>query len=186
VAAIGQVGYVAAPAAARSRRFRTARALGARRIQIDIPDKSGVRFPVDMLRLAAPPRERAQSVITAPAGALVEVELPPEYPQIPIGAPVYCSSSRPSSGIPLQRPKRACSGFGGHLGFTKISGWHHGEHGPRRRPCLRPTFSRILQPKRSSVKLILPRGMPLAIGRHRLPVDYSSLRIEDLFVRSRS
>jgi len=95
---IGQVEYVGRAGGRHAAvRFRTARALERHDgIQIDIPGQERpFGFPVDMLRLAAAGRgQRAQSVITAPAGALVEVELPPEYPQIPIGAPVYCSSSQ--------------------------------------------------------------------------------------------
>src|SRR5262249_51369965 len=39
-------------------------------------------------------RGKPRSVVEAPAGSLVEVTLPEEYPQIPADAPIYCSSSQ--------------------------------------------------------------------------------------------
>src|SRR5207237_5291404 len=52
-------------------------------------------FAVDRLWLCEPGRKgKANEVIQAPAGALVEVGLPADHPALPVGAPVYCSSSQ--------------------------------------------------------------------------------------------
>ena len=40
------------------------------------------------------PARKRQEVFEAPAGAMVEVSLPGDHPQLPLGAPVYCSSSQ--------------------------------------------------------------------------------------------
>ena len=74
-------------------RFRAHRALERHDgLQIDLPMLGKpFGFAVDHLWLAGPkPRE----VIEAPAGSLVEVGLPADAPAIPLGAPVYCSSSQ--------------------------------------------------------------------------------------------
>ncbi len=72
--------------------FRTDRALEKHDgLQIDPPGGGRpVGFPVDRLREA---RSRRQ-VLTVPAGATVEVALPPDAADIPVGATVYCSASQ--------------------------------------------------------------------------------------------
>jgi len=78
-------------------RFETARRLEIRDgLQVDVPGSyKPFGFPVERLRLV--PRSRRgkpRDVCEAPPGSTVEVALPDEYPQIPPGAPVYCSSSQ--------------------------------------------------------------------------------------------
>src|SRR5262249_30266525 len=51
-------------------------------------------FAVERLSILDGQRAKAREVFEAPAGALVEVRLPDEYPDLPRGAPVYCSSSQ--------------------------------------------------------------------------------------------
>ncbi len=78
-------------------RFRTSRRLEVHDgIQIDIPGQDRpFGFPVDELRLAEERGDRAgRRVFVAPAGSMVEVGLPAEYPRIPSHAAVYCSSSQ--------------------------------------------------------------------------------------------
>jgi putative protease len=60
-------------------------------LQVDLPGRP-FGLPIDHLWLLseAKPRE----VFEAAAGSLVEVGLPPEHPEIPLGATVYCSSSQ--------------------------------------------------------------------------------------------
>ncbi|NBO92143.1 MAG: hypothetical protein EBV06_07480, partial [Planctomycetia bacterium] len=48
-------------------------------------------FAVDRMWLLG---RRPEAVYEAPAGSLVEVELPLGHPELPLGAPVYCSSSQ--------------------------------------------------------------------------------------------
>ncbi|MBK8977726.1 MAG: DUF3656 domain-containing protein [Planctomycetes bacterium] len=78
-------------------RFRTARALERHDgLQIDVPGMPRpFGFPIDRLWIVD---ERAattrRTAFEAPAGALIEVELPAEHPPLPIGAPVYCASSQ--------------------------------------------------------------------------------------------
>ncbi len=74
-------------------RFRSARALQRHDgLQIDLPILGKpFGFAVDHLWLAG---AQQREVIEAPAGALVEVALPADAPEIPLGAPVYCSSSQ--------------------------------------------------------------------------------------------
>lgn len=75
--------------------FRTRRAVERHDgLQIDIPgmDKP-FGFGIDDLRIAGH-GDRSPTVFEAPAGSAVEVTLPPDYPRIPEGAPVYCSSSQ--------------------------------------------------------------------------------------------
>jgi putative protease len=76
-------------------RFQTARALERHDgLQIDLPTQGQpFGFPVDQLWLV-PAGKKEREVFEADAGALVEVGLPPEHPHIPLGAPVYCSSSQ--------------------------------------------------------------------------------------------
>ncbi len=79
-------------------RFRTGRALERHDgLQIDLPVLGKpFGFAVDQLWIVAPAgkRQDAQEVFEAPAGSLVEVGLPRDHPALPIGAPVYCSSSQ--------------------------------------------------------------------------------------------
>ncbi len=78
-------------------RFRTGRTLERHDgLQVDLPLLGKpFGFPVDRLWTVAPGRKgKRQEVFQAPAGALVEVELPREHPELPGGAPVYCSSSQ--------------------------------------------------------------------------------------------
>jgi len=49
-------------------------------------------FAVESLRLGTGARQREEFV--APAGSRVEVDLPRQHPDIPVGATVYCSSSQ--------------------------------------------------------------------------------------------
>jgi U32 family peptidase len=74
-------------------RFRSDRALQRHDgLQIDLPILGKpFGFAVDHLWLAS---GKTRDVIETPAGALVEVALPAEHPEIPLGAPVYCSSSQ--------------------------------------------------------------------------------------------
>jgi len=90
-------------------RFKSARAIERHDgLQIDIPGaEKPYGFPVDDLRILAE-GGRAKSAFEAPAGATVEVRLPPEHPQIPIGATLYCSSSQVvKRSYPYDRPKPA-------------------------------------------------------------------------------
>jgi putative protease len=78
-------------------RFRSGRALQRHDgLQIDLPVLGKpFGFAVERLWTVAPGRKgRRQDVFQAPAGALVEVSLPREHPEIPLNAPVYCSSSQ--------------------------------------------------------------------------------------------
>jgi putative protease len=76
--------------------FRSNRALQRHDgLQIDLPILGKpFGFAVDQLWLYRNPHEKPREVIEAPPGALVAVALPAEHPQIPVGAPVYCSSSQ--------------------------------------------------------------------------------------------
>jgi putative protease len=90
---IGNVKAIARDRAGARLRFQTSRPLQRHDgLQIDLPILGKpFGFAVDHLWLAgAKPRE----VIEAPAGAVVEVGLPADHPEIPVGAPVYCSSSQ--------------------------------------------------------------------------------------------
>ncbi len=77
-------------------RFRTQRSLQKHDgLQIDLPVLGKpFGFAVDRLTLLEGKQRKPREVFEAPAGALVEVRLPAEYPDIPHGAPVYCSSSQ--------------------------------------------------------------------------------------------
>ena len=74
-------------------RFRTSRPLQRHDgLQIDLPILGKpFGFAVDRLWLVG---KSERDVVEAPAGALVEVALPPDHPEIPRGALVYCSSSQ--------------------------------------------------------------------------------------------
>src|ERR1022692_4390062 len=74
-------------------RFRSNRPLQRHDgLQIDLPILGKpFGFAVDHLWLAG---QKPREVIETPPGALVEVALPFEHPELPTGAPVYCSSSQ--------------------------------------------------------------------------------------------
>jgi putative protease len=74
-------------------RFRTTRGIEKHDgLQVDLPTLSKpFGFAVDRLWVLG---RKPEAVFEAQAGALVEVELPADYPELPIGAPVYCSSSQ--------------------------------------------------------------------------------------------
>jgi putative protease len=95
---IGHVEAVHAAGSAEPRlRFRTGRTLQRHDgLQIDLPVLGKpFGFAVERLWTVAPGRKAPrQDVFQAPAGALVEVSLPRDHPDIPAGAPVYCSSSQ--------------------------------------------------------------------------------------------
>jgi putative protease len=76
-------------------RFRTSRALQRHDgLQIDLPVLGKpFGFPVDHLWLCNS-RGSTRDVVEADAGSMVEVELPADHPQVPVGAPIYCSSSQ--------------------------------------------------------------------------------------------
>lgn len=65
-------------------------------LQIDLPVLGKpFGFAVEKIWLVGTRRnDRAREIFEAPADALIEVSLPPDYPAIPRGAPVYCSSSQ--------------------------------------------------------------------------------------------
>jgi putative protease len=75
-------------------RFRTDRPLEKHDgLQVDLPILGKpFGFAVERLWLAG--KGKLQEVFEAPAGAVVEVSLPREHPDLPKGAPVYCSSSQ--------------------------------------------------------------------------------------------
>jgi putative protease len=105
-------------------RFRTRRALERHDgLQIDLPVLGKpFGFPVDQLWLV--PRhkkEKRQDVFRADAGALVEVGLPRDRPEIPIGAPVYCSSSQKvKQKYRHQRPKAGAFGIRREMGIDAV------------------------------------------------------------------
>jgi putative protease len=76
-------------------RFKSSRPLELHDgLQIDLPgEERPFGFAVDRLQTVDARRQR-RDVFEAPADSIVEVELPPERPHIPTGAPVYCSSSQ--------------------------------------------------------------------------------------------
>src|SRR5207245_6167764 len=65
-------------------------------LQVDLPVLGKpFGFAIDRMWTATLDRPgKRNDVFQAPAGALVEVQLPAEHPDIPLGAPVYCSSSQ--------------------------------------------------------------------------------------------
>lgn len=77
-------------------RFRTARALQRHDgLQIDLPVLGKpFGFAVERLWLVEAKRGKPREAYEAPTGALVDVRLPADHPEIPRGAPVYCSSSQ--------------------------------------------------------------------------------------------
>src|SRR5581483_2067507 len=64
--------------------------------QIDLPALGKpFGFAVDDLRLIKGEKgDKPRDVFEAAAGAHVEVTLPRDHPHIPLGAPIYCSSSQ--------------------------------------------------------------------------------------------
>lgn len=95
---IGRVAAVLSPASSQARlRFRTERRLERHDgLQIDLPVLGKpFGFAVDHLWIVAGSKKRSeQEAFLAPAGATVEVSLPIDHPTLPVGAPVYCSSSQ--------------------------------------------------------------------------------------------
>lgn len=95
-APIGHVEAVQRHRNSRTLRFRTAR--GIERydgIQVDIPIL-GKPFGFGLRRMWVLERGGRRQVVEAPAGSLVEVELPQDHrdePALPLGAPVYCAAS---------------------------------------------------------------------------------------------
>ncbi len=78
-------------------RFRSRRALERHDgLQIDLPVLGKpFGFAVDHLWVLDPDRgTRTKEVFESAAGVLVEVGLPSDHPEIPLGAAVYCSSSQ--------------------------------------------------------------------------------------------
>lgn len=77
-------------------RFRTSRALQKHDgVQIDLPTQGKpYGFAVDHLWQIPPGGRKPQDALTVAAGSLVEIALPREAPPIPVGSPVYCSSSQ--------------------------------------------------------------------------------------------
>jgi putative protease len=116
-AVIGEVLSVHGDRRSRRLRFRTARSLEKHDgLQVDLP-VLGKPFGFGVGRMWLMQGGRLEAVLEAPAGALIEVELPPDHPDLPAGAPVYCASSqavkrqyaheRPRAG--LYRPRRPVS-----------------------------------------------------------------------------
>jgi putative protease len=95
---VGQVEAVHGSSTGEPRlRFRTRRALERHDgLQIDLPILGKpFGFAVERLWTVTPGRHgKRQEVFRAAAGALVEVSLPRDRPELPAGAPVYCSSSQ--------------------------------------------------------------------------------------------
>ena len=78
-------------------RFRSQRAIERHDgLQVDLPSLGKpFGFAVDRLWLVEPGRlGKRNEVFEAEAGALLEVNLPRDHPELPVGAPVYCSSSQ--------------------------------------------------------------------------------------------
>jgi len=96
-ALIGTVEAVARSAGPYERlRFTTRRAVERHDgIQVDLPEAGRpYGFAVDALYTVPRSGRPSESVIAAPAGAVVEVTLPARHPRIPVGANVYSSSSQ--------------------------------------------------------------------------------------------
>jgi putative protease len=94
---VGQVEMVQRGGAESRLRFYTRRALERHDgLQIDLPVLGKpFGFAVERLWIVSPGRHgKREEVFEAPADSLVEVSLPPDHPDIPAGAPVYCSSSQ--------------------------------------------------------------------------------------------
>jgi putative protease len=95
-ALIGRIESVHRERKSRRLRFRTARALERHDgLQVDLPDLDKP-FGFGVRRMWALERGARRPVTEAPAGSLVEVELPQDhrvYPELPVGSLVYCASS---------------------------------------------------------------------------------------------
>ncbi len=90
------IGRVEAVTDGRERRlrFRTSRALQKHDgLQIDLPTQ-GKPFGFAVDRLWQLGSRKPQETLTVAAGASIEVVLPREAPMIPVGSPIYCSSSQ--------------------------------------------------------------------------------------------
>jgi len=72
-------------------RFKTSRAIEKHDgIQIDLPEQGKpYGFAVDRFGYGS-----VSSATEAPAGSVVEIRLPADHPELPVGAAVYCSSSQ--------------------------------------------------------------------------------------------
>jgi U32 family peptidase len=99
---VGTVDEIVDEGSARPRlRFRAALPIERHDgLQIDLPViGKPFGFAVETLSIVSPPRgrngrETFEDVFEAPAEALLEVVLPEEHPPIPVGAPIYLSSSQ--------------------------------------------------------------------------------------------
>jgi putative protease len=102
--------YVGKVAAVRDERvrFRTQRALQKHDgLQVDLPVLGKpYGFAIDKMYVAAKKGDKPAEVFEAPADTLVEVALPADHPELPVGAPVYQSSSQAvKQKYRVQRPK---------------------------------------------------------------------------------
>jgi putative protease len=95
-APIGVIESVHRDRKGRRLRLRTARALERHDgLQVDLPGQAQP-FGFGLRRLWVLEGGSRRSVVEAPAGALVEVQLPQDHrdrPELPVGAAVYCASS---------------------------------------------------------------------------------------------
>ncbi len=95
---VGRVEAILGEGATEARlRFRTRRPLERHDgLQVDLPVLGKpFGFAVERLWTVTPGKKaKRQEVFEATAGSVVEVGLPAEYPALPVGAPVYCSSSQ--------------------------------------------------------------------------------------------
>jgi putative protease len=91
---IGRIEAVTGARRSARLRFRTSRALERHDgLQVDLESLSRP-FGFAVSQMWVLHGRRSDPTFEAPAGALVEVELPADHPDLPIGAPVYCSSSQ--------------------------------------------------------------------------------------------
>lgn len=102
--AIGAVGRVSGGRGRRRLRFTASRAIELHDgIQVDLPGRP-YGFAAGRIRLAA----SGQSVVEAPAGAEVEIDLPPDAPALPPGAAISCASSQAAKRrLSFPRPRAA-------------------------------------------------------------------------------
>ncbi len=95
-ALIGRLEGVQRDRKGRRVRFRTVRALERHDgLQVDLP-VLGKPFGFGLRRMWVVENGTRRSVVEAPAGALVEVELPQDHrdqPELPLGSLIYCASS---------------------------------------------------------------------------------------------
>src|SRR5207248_1025555 len=77
-------------------RFRTRLSLAKHDgIQIDLPVLGKpFGFGINEMWLIDRPHRAGREAFEVEAGSLIEVQLSPHHPQIPVGAPVYCSASQ--------------------------------------------------------------------------------------------